>query len=100
MASKNVNEGTIKSDGGSVQIGDNNVTNIIINGLETLLQDYKIQIRQIEEYINSLKADTALSLIKDLEIRIDSSEVSLTPKIKSKISYLKATCKRALEAIQ
>lgn len=99
MEENNVNHGTINSEGGNVQLGNNYVTNIF-EGLSFLLTEYKEQLKKIEELVNDFKVTTALKLLVDLETRVSEIDHAEKNKILSKINFLKASCKRELIAIE
>ncbi|HHC78382.1 MAG TPA: hypothetical protein ENK46_00760 [Flavobacteriia bacterium] len=93
MIGKNINEGSIDTGGGDLQLGDN--VTYYIDGLTTLLQEYKEQLKNIEGLINLFKPRTALQLLEELENRI--KDISFNNDIiSSKILFLKALCKREL----
>jgi hypothetical protein len=95
MEINNANFGIIESGGGSIQLGNNYVTNVI-DGLNYLLSDFKGQLKSIEQLINSFKPKTALELLNNLEKRVVEIEIQDKNKILSKISFLKGVCKREL----
>lgn len=96
MEINNTNFGSIESGGGSVQLGDTYITNVI-NGLNYLLSDFKEQLKNIEELINSFKPNTALGLLNSLEKRVVEIELNDKNIILSKILFLKGLCKRELD---
>nr|WP_315174292.1 hypothetical protein [uncultured Flavobacterium sp.] len=96
MEINNANFGNIESGGGSIQLGNNYITNVI-DGLNYLLSDFKEQLKNIEQLINSFKAKTALELLNDLEKRVVEIEIKDKNKILSKILFLKGACKRELD---
>lgn len=96
MEINNANFGNIESGGGPIQIGNNYITNVI-DGLNYLLSDFKEQLKNIEQLINSFKAKTALELLNDLEKRVVEKEIKDKNKILSKILFLKGACKRELD---
>jgi hypothetical protein len=84
---KNANLGSIDSGGGSVQLGDT-----YINDLSTAYnQVYKERVTEIEKFLHSFKPKTARQLLDQLEIDISQKE-RIENIVKSKISFLKATC--------
>tara|TARA_R110002167_G_scaffold21385_1_gene77783 strand:+ start:722 stop:4120 length:3399 start_codon:yes stop_codon:yes gene_type:complete len=89
MGVKNFNQGTIDTNGGNVHIGD------IIEGLSTLLLEYKEQIKTIKSLLFTFQPRTALKLINELEERVNEADIE-DNKISSKILYLKALCKSDL----
>lgn len=93
MTNKNFNEGQIDTGGGSLHIGDN--VTYIIDGLSIVLNEYKEQLKNIEQLINEFKPKTALQLLGEIEPRINDSAVN-DNKISSKILFLKAICKSEL----
>ena len=93
MTNKNFNQGQINTRGGNLQIGDN--INYFIDGLSIVLNEYKEQLKAIEQLINEFKPRTALKLLEEIESRINESAVR-DNKILSKILFLKATCKSEL----
>ncbi len=89
---KNINQGNINSGGGSVHLGDN-----YINDLSTAYnQVYKEQVTNFEKLLHSFKPKTARQLLDQLEIDISQKE-RIEDVIKSKISFLKATCDGLLD---
>lgn len=96
MEINNANFGNIESGGGPIQLGNNYITNVI-DGLNYLLSDFKEQLKNIEQLINSFKAKTALELLNDLEKRVVEIEIKDKNKILSKILFLKGACKRELD---
>ncbi len=90
----NTNAGTVNTNGGSFQVGD--TYNIQIQGLELLLQDYKAQFQDIKSLIDEFKPETALKQLRNLLSRIPD-KLKDNPEIKSKILFLRATCKRELQ---
>ncbi|WP_281631497.1 PIN domain-containing protein [Flavobacterium luteolum] len=94
MGDKNVNKGTIISEG-EAHIGDKYVSNIFL-GLSHLLSEFREQLRNIEDLTNQFKIRTALGLLEKLENRVKEHNEPEKDKILSKISYLKGACKREL----
>ncbi|MDC7994030.1 hypothetical protein [Altibacter sp. HG106] len=90
----NINTGNVNTNGGAFRVGD--TYNIHLQGLELLLQDYKAQLQGIKLLIDEFKPDTALKQLENLQKRIPD-ELNRNPKIKSKILFLSATCKRELQ---
>ena len=93
MVNKNINSGSISTEGGNIHIGDN--ITYVINDLSILLNDYQKQLKNIEQLLNEFKPKTALSLLEDIEKRINDSQLK-NDNITSKILFLKASCKSEL----
>jgi len=100
MENKNFNTGNLNSEGGNIRIGDEqniyNITNFF-EGLTLLIQEYKEQIKTIEDFLYSFKPKTALSLVTALESRILESDINDKNIVRSKILFLKGLCKSELE---
>ncbi len=84
---KNTNYGTIKTEGGNVNIGDQYINDLSI----AYNQVYKEQVSNFERLLHSFKSKTARQLLDQLETDISQKE-RIEDIIKSKISFLKATC--------
>ena len=84
---KNTNYGTIKTEGGNVNIGDQYINDLSI----AYNQVYKEQVSNFERLLHSFKSKTARQLLDQLETNISQKE-RIEDIIKSKISFLKATC--------
>ncbi|WP_432672684.1 hypothetical protein [Flavobacterium sp. SM2513] len=95
MDINNANLGSIDSNGGNVQLGNNYITNVF-EGLNYLLQEFKDQLKSIEDLMNSFKPKTALDLLNSLENRVIEIEIQEKNKILGKISFLKGLCKREI----
>lgn len=95
MEFKNINTGNISAE--NVDIGDKvyNITNFI-DGLSFLLTEYKQHLDEINNLILLFKLKTALDLLNGLEKRINDTKAEVDNKIKCKILFLKALCKRDL----
>ncbi|GAB5472404.1 MAG: hypothetical protein Mars2KO_05030 [Maribacter sp.] len=93
MTNKNFNQGQINTGGGNLQIGDN--VTYFIDGLAIVLNEYKEQLKAIEQLINGFKPRTALKLLEEIESRINEGAIN-DNKISSKIQFLKASCKSEL----
>jgi hypothetical protein len=94
---KNIITGSVNTGGGDSINGDNGTIIKIINGLSFLLAEYKEGLNEIHKLILSFKPKTALNLLVNLENRINESNTEKDNKIRSKILFLKALCKRDLE---
>ncbi|WP_309609181.1 hypothetical protein [Flavobacterium sp.] len=99
MGNKNINSGTVNTNGGDINIGDNKYITNVFEGLTQLLIEYREQLKKIEELINAFKPKTALDLLNDLENRVTEKEIQEKDRILSKILFLKAMCKRELSGI-
>jgi len=93
--SKNIVSAPINAGGNSI-VGDGNIVNFI-DGLGILLQEYKDQLTNITNLINTFKPQTALKLLNDLEDRIKDIEIPQKELIKGKILYLKGLCKSEVD---
>ena len=93
--SKNIVSAPINAGGNSI-VGDGNIVNFI-DGLGILLQEYKDQLTNITNLINTFKPQTALKLLNDLEDRIKDIEIPQKELIKGKILYLKGLCKAEVD---
>ena len=89
----NLNTGPVNTGGGKFHVGDNHT--YYIEGLELLLQAYKVQLNLIKSLIDEFKPKTALKHLSLLEEGI--SDQIKNPEIASKLLFLRATCKRELD---
>lgn len=96
MGIKNANFGKIDSSGGNIQLGDNHITNVF-EGLIHLHTEFKEQLKDIENLLNTFKPKTALELLTNLEGRILDLKIEDRDKILSKVLFLKALCKREVD---
>ncbi|OUD28009.1 hypothetical protein, partial [Flavobacterium sp. FPG59] len=96
MEINNANFGNIDSNGGPIQLGNNYITNVF-EGLEDLSNDFKEQLKTIEQTIYSFKPKTALDFLNNLEKRVTEKNIKDKDKILSKILFLKGACKRELD---
>ncbi|WP_298740164.1 hypothetical protein [uncultured Chitinophaga sp.] len=92
MENKNLNQGTINTDGGAVHIGDN--LSQVFEYLSTLLQEYNEQLKSIEGLIKGFKPKTAFNLLENLEERVNALDAGRKEKVQSRLYYLKALCKK------
>lgn len=96
MTNKNINLGTINTEGGPAQIGDVYNINNYFEGLTSLLNEYSEQIKDIEKLLYDFKPKTALNLFNSLETRAYEKPVNDNNKIKSTLKFLKGLCKSEL----
>ncbi|HRE76293.1 MAG TPA: hypothetical protein PLL09_00570 [Flavobacterium sp.] len=95
MEISNTNFGNIDSNGGNVNLGNTYVNNVF-EGLGQLLIEYREQLKNIETLTNQFKVKTALTLLIELENRVQEIEIDDKNKILGKINFLKGVCKREL----
>ncbi|POR24031.1 hypothetical protein BWK58_09075 [Flavobacterium columnare] len=96
MEINNANFGNIYSNGGSIQLGNNYITNVF-EGLDDLSYDFKEQLKTIEQTIYSFKPQTALDFLNNLEKRVTEKNIKDKDIVLSKIFFLKGICKRELK---
>lgn len=88
---KNINTGSINTNGGSIHFGD------VFNDLSIAYNHaYKELVSQIEIFIQTFRPKSALELLNDLESNIATKE-KIDEKIKNNILFLKVTCESMLD---